>query len=395
MNRFVGIPKTLIVCPASLQLNWEREIERWSRKPFFCAIISSGKITKIPEPVWIISYNLLKAWRSEIRKYRWDILICDEAHALKNPKSLRTKEVLGGYEVVDGTKQFVKPIEATKRIFLSGTPILNRPVELWSLIHSIDKQGLGKDWMRFVTRYCDGKRRQVSRTKKVWDVSGASNLEELSGKLRTFMIRRTKKEVLSQLPAKTRQTILIPENGMQKEIKEERKAYNEYQQNTGAETLSALVQARVAVARKKLPMVIERIHDIMEEGQKLCVFFHHHEIGDALYAEFPDCARLDGRMKIEQRQANVDRFQNDDKCNPFIGSIMAAGVGQTLTAACISLFAELSWVPADLLQAEDRIHRIGQEYPVLIQYIIAEGSVDEDLVDALNEKKKIIDEVLR
>lgn len=392
-NRMSDIPRMLIVCPASVQLNWQKEIEKWGKKPYFCAVINSGKVKNLPENVWIISYGLLKAWRAELRNREWDILICDEAHALKNAKSIRTKEVLGGYEVVNGAKSWVPPLAAQKRIFLSGTPVLSRPAELWSLVHSIDKTGLGKDWMRFVTRYCAAYRKKVGRNKLVWDCSGASNLEELGTKLKSFMIRRTKKDVLSQLPSKTRQTILIPNDNMARQIADERKAYNNYQNNKNGHALTDLITARIAVARKKLPLVIEHIEDIVEQGQKVCVFFHHHEIGDKLYSHFPDAARLDGRMKIEERQANIEKFQNTS-CPVFLGSITAAGVGITLTAASVAVFAELSWVPADLLQAEDRIWRIGQTLPVLVQYLIVEGSVDMQIVESVNTKNSIIKKII-
>lgn len=393
-NRMSDIPRMLIVCPASVQLNWQKEIEKWGKKPYFCAVINSGKVKSFPENVWIISYGLLKAWRAELRNHEWDILICDEAHALKNAKSARTKEVLGGYEIKNGAKSWIIPLQAKKRIFLSGTPVLNRPAELWSLVHSVDKNGLGNDWMRFVVRYCAAYRKKVGKNKFAWDVSGASNLEELGTKLKSFMIRRTKKDVLSQLPSKTRQTILIPNDNMARQIVDERKAYNNYQNNKNGQALTDLVNARIAVAKKKLPLVIEHIDNIVEQGQKVCVFFHHHEIGDELYSHFPGAARLDGRMKIEERQANIEKFQNTP-CSVFLGSITAAGVGITLTAASVAIFAELSWVPADLLQAEDRLHRIGQTLPVLIQYMIAKDSVDDDIVEKLNEKKIIVDKILK
>ena len=393
MNQVSGVPRVLIVCPASVQLNWQKEIEKWGKKPYFCAIINSGKVKSLPENIWIISYGLLKAWRNELRNQDWDILICDECHALKNAKSQRTKEILGGFENKNGNKSWIAPISADKRLFLSGTPVLNRPSELWSLVHSIDKNGIGKDWMRFVTRYCAAFRKRIGKNKFAWDTSGASNLEELGTKLKSFMIRRTKKDVLSQLPSKTRQTILIPNDNMARLISDERKAYNTYQQNKNGQALTNLVNARIAVARKKLPLVIEHIEDVVEQGQKVCVFFHHHEIGDELLLHFPDAAHLDGRMKIEDRQANIEKFQNTS-CPIFLGSITAAGIGITLTAASVAVFAELSWVPADLLQAEDRIHRIGQTTPCLIQYMIVEDSIDEDITMALNEKKTVIDKIL-
>jgi SWI/SNF-related matrix-associated actin-dependent regulator of chromatin subfamily A-like protein 1 len=395
MNRFPGIPNTLIVCPASVQLNWKKEIEVWSRKPVFSDILRPNKSNNFPENVWIVSYASLKKYRKQIRSVNWDILICDEAHALKNSKSQRTKEIFGGFEIVDGNKQYLKPLSAKKRLFLSGTPILNRPAELWSLVHAIDKNGLGKNWVYFVTRYCAAFRERVSRTKFAWNTSGASNLEELGKKLQSFMIRRLKSDVLTQLPPKTRQTILIPATGMHKELVEEHNAVQAYQKHSGAEELVAQTQARIAVARKKLPFVIEYIHNALEQEQKVCVFFHHHEIGDALYKEFPEAARLDGRMKIEDRQKNIERFQNDKNCNLFLGSILAAGVGVTLTAASLGIFAEISWVPADLLQAEDRLHRLGQDYPVLIQYLIVDGSQDEKMAEVINEKKQITDKILR
>lgn len=400
--------KIIIVCPASLRLNWKREIEKWSVLPRTIGIVENGK--DWPEgDVIIINYDLLGK-HAERLAVQWDLLVIDEAHYLKNGKALRTKAALGD----KGTGG----LRAHRRLFLTGTPISNRPIELWSLIHSLDPSGLGASWRTFATRYCNGRQGRYG-----WEVDGASNLDELQRKLRaSVMCRRQKSEVLAELPAKRRQIVVLPTNGASAAVKAENKAFeatekrlealrlqvelgkagddeNAYERavealrdaTRAAFTEISVLRHRTALA--KVPAVLEHLQNSEE---KQIVFCHHKDVAEELRAALAEfgVVTLTGDSDMTDRQAAVDRFQTDPACRYFIGTMGAAGVGITLTASSHVIFAELDWVPGTISQAEDRAHRIGQTNSVLIQHLVLDGSLDARMANVLVEKQAVIDAAL-
>jgi SWI/SNF-related matrix-associated actin-dependent regulator of chromatin subfamily A-like protein 1 len=381
-------PTMLVVCPANLVLNWTAEIEKWStRLVFVSPIMAGGKPVRLLENVWVISYELLGKWREQIHSKIWDLVVYDESHYMKNPRAIRTKAAF--------------QISAKKRIFLTGTPILSRPLDLWT---TYDACLPGGNWYSFVRRYCNAHHKIVYTKrgqKKVLDVSGASHLDELHDRIKPFMIRRLKKDVLEELPEKTRQKIVLPSAKFKKEIKEERRVYEAYPAgriytaSKVGEVIAEKESARVAVAKAKLPYVIEHIRNILEQEAKVIVFYYHHAIGDLLAEEFKDMnpALINGNVAAAERQAHLLRFQTQPDCRVLLGSVPTA-VGYSATAGRVVVFVELDWVPGNLHQAEDRPHRIGQENNVLIQYLVLEDSVDDDIVTRLTEKTEIVQQVL-
>lgn len=313
----------------------------------------------------------------------------------------------------------IPAIRAKRRVFLTGTPLVNRPIELWPIVRSLDPTGLGKSWRAYVTRYC-----AAQQTRYGWDVSGASNLDELQTKLRaTFMVRRLKSEVLRDLPPKVRQVIDVPADGMRHLLAAEEALYaghraliaklqatvDELREQGGAAYDAAVDQlrsatgvafeemarARLDLAVAKLPFVIEHLDAVVESTGKVVVMCWHHEICDALLAHFGRSAvAVTGKVAIADRQAAVERFQSDPSCTVFVGTIKAAGVGLTLTAASTVVFAEQWWVPGDITQAEDRCHRIGQVNSVLVQHLVVDGSLDATQARTVVAKQAIIDRAL-
>jgi len=291
---------------------------------------------------------------------------------------------------------------------LTGTPMLNgKPKELWPLLQVLDPTGLGSDWFSFARRYCELfeiERFDPSKGKKVhmgWKWDGAKHLDELQLLMRErFMIRRLKKDVLKELPPKTRQVIVLEaKKGLTKLLAHERISYEEYVKTHGEEVdppaFTEMSKIRKEVALAKVPYVIEYLKEVLDETQKAVVFFHHHDVGDAIMESFGvTTVKVDGRTSLEDRQRAVDRFQTDPSCTLFIGGIRAAGVGITLTAASVVIFAELDWTPAVVTQAEDRLHRIGQKENVLVRHIVLNGSLDQRIVQAIIRKQEIADKTL-
>ncbi len=410
MNYYESIETVLIICPASLKINWSREFKKWSVRDFTIAIADPDIFP--PADVVIINYEILPRWAEKIRQRKWGLLVCDESHRIKSKSSIRTVQVVGGRYRSKGEAFKVTPIEAEKKLFLSGTPIPNRPYEIFTTLKYLRPDQFPRQWT-FIKNYCNG------------EFTGHSNLAEMQYKLRsTLMIRRKKEDVLPELPPKRRQIIPVEVKGSTKVVKAELEAWERHEARI--EGLTAAVELakadseaeyldkvdkldaytkvafedvaneRKAVALAKVPAVIEHVRSIVAEGQKVVVFVYHHEVCDKIYDAFKGHAvTLDGRLiNKEKRQARIDKFQDDPECRVFIGSIGAAGVGITLTAASIVVFAELDWVPGNISQAEDRCHRIGQEDSVLVHHLVIDGSLDGRMCKILVEKQEVIDAAL-
>lgn len=412
------IKKVLVICPATLKLNWQREMEAWLTRPFRIMTVSSGDGWPNLADVIIINYDILAKYIDSIRATSFDLLIVDECHYCKNHKARRTQLVFGHWEKEPENR--IPPIEARRRLYLTGTPILNKPIELWSLVHSLDPQGIGKSWYAFVKRYCGLIEGEYGK-----DVSGATNLEELQERLQAaLMIRRLKADVLTELPAKRRQIVELEPDAIEREAvaaemtawqRAERDleelrvnvelakagdsddaykvAVDKLTEGAGA-AFAEISRLRHNTAVAKAPQVIEHLRGVLESEEQVVCFAHHHDVIDAIVRAFDGQACvLDGRTKMQDRQKAVDIFQKGGR-RLFVGSISAAGLGITLTAASHAVFAELDWVPGRITQAEDRLHRIGQRDSVLVQHLVLDGSLDARMAKVLVDKQEIVDRAL-
>lgn len=428
INARRSIKRVLVVCPNTLKTNWRRELKRWLTRQHRILVVNARKKihSLVRYNVIIINYDIVHKMRRLIDKLKWDLLIIDEAHFVKSRKARRTKAIFGGavrYREKGQKKTartVLKPIKARKRLFLTGTPILNRPIDLWPIVKALDPTGLGRSLTMYALRYCDAQRDR-------WGMkfTGAKNLDELHTLLtQKFMIRRLKKDVLTDLPPKRRQIIELPiptdkasrlvateikiyeshEEYIQKLLSRIRTAKKKGDVGTLAELRRALQQARAVqfseisrvrhqVGLAKVPMVTEHLRLCLEAGPAVC-FAHHRDVIEEYRRQFKnDCVILTGDTKPIDRQRAVDRFQ-DGKARLFVGNYLAAGTGITLTRSSYVAFAELDWVPAVLTQAEDRVHRIGQLESVLVQHLVLEGSLDAQISRTLVKKQEIIDQAI-
>lgn len=410
INADVNAKRILIICPASLKHNWRREFMKWDVKGLSVGIIDGEEEVDFETDVTIINYDIVEAHRSALKNHgEWDFMCIDECHYLKSKSALRTLEILGGIKRnPDMTiKARYAPIPAHRVVMLSGTPLVNKPKELWPIFEAIDPEGLGAKRNKFAFRYCQGilidyYNLHLQKMMKGLSWDGAGNLDELQEIMRSrFMVRRLKKDVLTELPAKRRQVIVLePKPQLAKLVKKECLTYEEHSSNLEAYAevlpgIGELSEIRKKIAIKKVPYAVEHIKGLLNETNKVVVFAHHHEVLDTLEASFETgCVRVDGRVSLAERQNAVDKFQSDGSCKIFLGGIQAAGVGITLTSASTVVFVELDWVPGNISQAEDRCHRIGQKESVLVQHLVLEGSLDERVVEVLIKKQEIIDKAL-
>lgn len=396
----------LIICPASLKLNWKIELKKWLIDKTLTIEIAHSK-TLLSANISIINYDILHNFNFFDKI--WNLLIIDESHFLKG------KFKIGKDGSITGVKRaaYSSLLKAKKKIYLTGTPILNKPIDLWNTLADLDPQKWNSKG-RFTIRYCGAYQGRWG-----WDESGATNLEELNKELRsTIMIRREKEQVLLELPAKRRQIIELPSNGFQKIIKKEQELYrkarkylrkakksdeiidldefNEEINNLSSNTFlfQEISKIRHENAILKIPYVINHIKDCLEFSNKIIVFAHHRDVIENLRKEFPNSAYLIGGMSINEKQKNINKFQNTP-CKLFFGSIKAAGIGINLTVSSHIAFAEIDWVPAIITQAEDRSHRLGQRESVLIQHLVIEGSIDAMMAKKIVEKQEVINKIMK
>jgi SWI/SNF-related matrix-associated actin-dependent regulator of chromatin subfamily A-like protein 1 len=379
----------VIVVPASLKLNWARECEMWMSNPK--VQILSGKKTNTPivGEIIIINYDILNAWVKVLKGIKPQVLILDEVHKAKNKQTQRTKAVKALGKICPHV------------IALSGTPIENRPAEIYNAIQMIDPAVAGP-WMSFGKRYCDGHHNGFG-----WQFNGASNVEELHEKLtNTIMIRRKKADVLTDLPAKVRSFVPMEINNWKVYRNAESDFIGWVKKEKGllaaeragnAEALAKISALKQLAAEGKMTAAIDWVKDHLDSNGKLVVFAVHKKTIDRLMDELADYSpvKVDGSVSQENRQVAVDTFQNDPRCRVFVGNIQAAGVGLTLTAASSVAFVELPWAPGAADQAEDRIHRIGQTADsVNAYYLLAQGTIEETMARLIDTKRKVLDQVL-
>jgi SWI/SNF-related matrix-associated actin-dependent regulator of chromatin subfamily A-like protein 1 len=367
----------LIVCPAKLRGVWRTHVQDW--------------LTYEGAQVEIVSYNYLadpENVKSLMKKGPFDVGVFDEVHYLKNATAKRTKYTLAKNGLVSVIK---------KSICISGTPIQNRPMDLYPIAKTMAPLSIeGMDKFGFGIRYCEGWKTPWGS----WDFSGASNVKELGLRMRAnFMVRRTKEKVLKDLPEKFVNLVHVESKGgalamahletldVETVIKGGGKLDGDVHIST----------ARQQVGVTKIAFALDYICEQLESGhKKIVVFAHHKEVIDGLANGFDArgvrfvCMR--GGMNDAQAKAVVDSFQMDGETQVFIGSLMASKEGITLTAASYVVFVEFSWAPMDNEQAMDRTHRIGQKNNVMVDFLVHKGSLDERIAKFNIQKSKAIKE---
>ena len=338
----------------------------------------------------IINYDILKNFHSlddkkkrEILDSNFDLVIIDEAHYISNSKAQRSKIV----------NQITSKI--TNVWLLSGTPMTSRPINYYNLLKIVESRATN-NWVGYVLRYCAGRQFRGPGGRKIWDVNGASNLDELRERTQNKVLRRLKEDVID-LPDK-----IITPIYQELKSKEYEKEVGEYvdwsddNKNQGiAIHLAKLMKVRQIIANDKIDITCELISQALEQEKKVIVFTNFTAPLMAIYDKFKKSSVvLHGSMKKEERQKSVDDFQNDPNVKVFISNLKAGGVGITLTAAEVVIMNDLSFVPSDHSQAEDRAFRIGQKKNVSILYPIYENTIEQIIYNILQKKKNIIDTVM-
>ncbi len=383
--------KVLIICPASLKINWKREIENYSDKRIF---IIEGRKWGSTFDYYIINYDIIKNYHTTDKSedsddYKllvnagFDLAIVDEAHYLSNPQANRTKllnDVLS---------------KIPKVWLLTGTPMTSRPINYYNLLKIVNSP-LTINWQTYVRRYCKGYQFTVGN-RKIWNTSGASNLDELRELTQNIVLRRLKTDILD-LPEKIINPIYLELKSTfyDEELEEFMRISEDKKKDESITvTLNRLMKIRQLIAMEKIQYTCELIDKVLEQDKKVIVFTNFTNVVDVLHEKYKkNSVILDGRMSKDKRQESVDKFQNNDKVKIFISNIVAGGVGITLTAAETVIMNDLSFVPAHHSQAEDRAYRYGQKNSVLVYYPLFENTIERIVYNILQKKKNIIDQVM-
>src|SRR3990172_7702824 len=446
-----SIRNVVVLCPASLVLNWRKEASKWLvRQPRFKIVET---LTDIPDPedeFIVVNYDKFGYKKSAglvdaFKAREWDLVIADEAHRLKNTEAMRTKNIIGDLlpgKDGRGQERPVTPgwiVRARRKLFMTGTPWLNTPIEVWvTLVAACPKMSLmvpGKPprqaYWQFAYKWCIVEKRVVKETgREVTVILGGkpSAMPQLQLELRaTCMMRRLKSQVLTELPPKTRQVIVLEAEDAKTKaaVKKEGAAFakndDAFQRleadvelakaGGSEEAYVAAIQklksaykiafedmsaVRHEMALAKVPLVIDHVRDLRQNGvDKLIVFAHHRDVIEIMLRRFTEAAPRPAMIIGGQSKKVTDeekaRFEEDPSCKVILCSITATREGHTLTAAQTVVFAELDWVPGNMTQAGDRAHRIGQTGNVLVQHLVVDGSLDSKLIRTLLAKQTIFE----
>ncbi|MFH4975848.1 hypothetical protein AB6A40_002557 [Gnathostoma spinigerum] len=376
----------LIVCPSSVKFAWRNEIQRFLPAVANIIVIEKGSeilpVERSSKTAVIMSYDLMVTKRAELLEYVFHIIIFDESHLIKDCQAQRTKVAT---EIAR---------KAQRTILLSGTPALSRPAELYSQIRIVDPK-IFPNFRDFAIRYCDGRQGRFA-----FEAKGCTNSDELGWILtNSVMIRRLKKDVLHDIPIKKQEVIFLTDSAISANISSLRNAKNAYAAAKDSETRHAcLVEWYAETGFAKAQSVAKHILDsFFYEGapkRKLLVFAHHQVMLDSLAMVMIKkgirSIRIDGSTPSRHREEQCKLFQENENIVVAILSLTAAGVGITLTAATVVVFAELHWNPGTLKQAEDRAHRVGQTADVCVQYLVAQGTADDVMWPLIQKKMDVL-----
>lgn len=379
--------RVMVICPAIMKLRWQHELNEWLVDQYQIVVLNSKPVLNHGKAIHIVNYDILG--KHSFGEY--DIVIVDEAHYIRNPQAQRTKL----------TQQIIHSSRAKHVLFLTGTPVLNKPIDLFPILKIA---GLEDNLYRYAFKYRMAISEKIGKKEVIRFVPPPRQYaEKLQTMLRsTIMIRRQKADVLSELPPKVR--LVIPVDLVEgkaeedwiaevkhkiQEVKGDYKQKIEQLRDLKRMGMATLAKLRHATALAKVPYVVQYVREMMEQEHKVVVFAHHLDVLHALHQGLSEYnpVLITGETPQNERQTYIDRFMSSD-CRVFIGSITACGQGITLTQASHVVFAELDWSAEIIRQAEDRIHRIGQKDTVFVHYIVADRSVDARIAQRMVQKEE-------
>ncbi len=385
----------LIICPATVVNQWAREIKAWSYRDYIVVTLKTGKDWLPDANVVILSYNLLysKMTHDQLRKKKWGVFVLDEIHYCGNYKSQRTKLTLGHHKGIVNNSVFTWG--------LSGTPMTNTPVNLYAICRAMGPKYWNRkfNWMWFTQRYC-----QRYKDGFGWNVSGACRLDELKEKLfdTGFMLRRTKAEVLDELPPMQYRLAMVDSKS---KLMKRRADWDEtvkqidFSRSGLGVDASQLAEIRREIGELKIPAIIEYVEEALLTEEKIIVFTWHKvvtlTIEQMFNAKGIESVAYYGDMNAKTKARSIHNFVNGE-ARLFVANVASAGTGlDGLQKACsYCVFAEIPWSYVAIDQAASRLHRMGQKGNVLADLLVAENTVEEYVMRQIVRKKSIYSKLL-
>lgn len=388
----------LVVAPTSVVKNWVKEVQRWLPHMVSEVMELSSSIVStrrkdlqenwVKKLIFVLSYDQARVQPALTRRpdgSPYKVVILDEAHYIKTSNSQRTQVLLPACR------------DAHRCILLTGTPVLNHAGETWTLMSALDPTL--PPFESFCKRYCKFKRQVGNDGIETWVPYGVERSEELHRVFHSFTVRQKKSEVLTNLTAKKKFKIDFSE-AVDGKWKQKVTAMKISVAKSASKKMKQSLPARIfgMTAKAKAGPVTEYVQSILERSdadRKIVVFGHHMVMLDTLEKMCQKIGRryvrIDGTVQKHLRQGIIDKFQEEPDVQVLLAGMRACGHGISFTAASLVIFAELHWVPASLLQAEDRVHRHGQERDVEIVYCVAEGQpfMDDTILKKMFEKEQI------
>ena len=384
----------IVICPASIKVNWSREINKWIPNSSIQSIDSGKDVIEPGKEFYIVNYDLLRKHEQGLLDIGASVVILDEATYVKERKSQRTKATL-------------KIAKSSPHVLaLSGTPILNKPIEFFNILNLIAPKVFKSQW-QFGHQFCG-----MEHNGYGFSYSGATNTELLNFLLKSIMIRRDKREVLKDLPPKRREfkyigipnKIIRMHEAAEMDLSNAVRDYrirglsSEERSEKRMLAITALNYLRQVVGMAKAEQTLEIVRPTLEAGEKIVIFGHHKAVLDKLEEDLTKAGfknvRIDVQVTGNKRQKLIDEFQNDPDCKVMVASILAMGMGVNLVSASSVFIVERQWTPAVEEQGEDRLWRIGQEKEVTVWYLVTADTVDDKMNHLIERKRKMVKQII-
>jgi SWI/SNF-related matrix-associated actin-dependent regulator 1 of chromatin subfamily A len=392
ISKVTSARRTIVIAPASVKWNWYFDLTRnWGFSSLYWTVLDSKKsktIKAFQERFVVLNFEQVRKYMDYLLSDEINHIIIDEVHMLKNPTSGRSKAV---HELIERSG-------FPRLTMLSGTPVTNRINDMFNYL-KMSKHPLGGNFKAFKEKYT------ISTGGSRGKIIGAQNIQDLKGKVSNMFIRMKSEDCLD-LPDMIIKNYYLEKSDISSEYEEElqnlrdKKAKYDTLHGVEKQKMNTEIKGNIhtlnrIVTTSKVPKIKELIDRFIENGEKVVVFAGYKDplrMLEEIYGEAS--IRIDGSVDSHKRQTLIDKFRDKDGCKVFLGNYVAAGVGINLVNARRVIMMNMPFVPAEIEQAQKRLHRSGQKQTVHVYYAIATETIDDHIYSILHDKSEDINELI-